>query len=111
MIICPKQHLNNIWSSIPKNVSSALSGMRRFSAAENPSKMMKNTFYFTSKALFVLKIFKFLSWLFGYVSKRLDEKGMINFKIYDVTAWLTNNCDTYIVQDLENKSNQTTKFG
>ena len=29
-------------------------------------------FYFTSKALYVLKIFKFLSWLFGYVSKRLD---------------------------------------
>ena len=28
---------------------------------ENPLKMMKNAFYFTLKALFVLKIFKFLS--------------------------------------------------
>ena len=31
--------------------------------------MMKNAFYFTVKALFVLKIFKFLSWLFGHVEK------------------------------------------
>ena len=36
-------------------------GLRQFLAAENPLKMMKNTFYFTSKALFVLKMFKFLS--------------------------------------------------
>ena len=35
-------------------------------------KMMKNAFYFTLKALFVLKIFKFLSWLFGHVAKQLD---------------------------------------
>ena len=35
----------------------------------SPSKMMKNTFYFILKALFVLKIFKFLSWLFGHVEK------------------------------------------
>ena len=38
---------------------------------ENPLKMMKNA-YFTLKALFVLKIFKFLSWLFGHVGKQLD---------------------------------------
>ena len=50
----------------------ALSGLRQFLAAESSLKMMKNTSYFTSKALFVLKIFKFLSWLFGHVSKRLD---------------------------------------
>ena len=39
----------------------ALSGLRQFLAAESSLKMMKNAFYFTSKALFVLKIFKFLS--------------------------------------------------
>ena len=32
-------------------------------ADENPLKMMKNAFYFTLKALFVHKIFKFLSGL------------------------------------------------
>ena len=36
---------------------------------ESPLKMLKNAFYFTLKALFVLKIFKFLSWLFGHVEK------------------------------------------
>ena len=39
----------------------ALSGLRQFLAIETALKMMKNAFYFTSKALFVLKIFSFLS--------------------------------------------------
>ena len=46
--------------------------------------MMKNAFYFKSKALFDLDIFKFLSCLFGYTEKRLDKKAMVIFKIYDV---------------------------
>ena len=42
---------------------------------ENPLKMMKNDFYFTLKALFVLKIFKFFSLLFDHVEKtaRLEK--------------------------------------
>ena len=36
---------------------------------ESPLKIMKNVFYFILKALFVLKIIKFLSWLFGHVGK------------------------------------------
>ena len=43
--------------------------------------MMENAFYFTSKAIFVLKIFKFLSCLFGLIEKtarleRLISKSM-----------------------------------
>ena len=34
---------------------------------DSPSKMMKNAFYFILKAVFVLKIFKLLSWFFGHV--------------------------------------------
>ena len=49
-----------------------LSGLRQFLASESPLKLMKNAFYFTSKFIFVLKIVKFLSGLFGHVSKRLD---------------------------------------
>ena len=75
-----------------------VSGLRQFLETEIPLKMIKNAFYFLSKALFVLKIFKFLSWLFGHVWKRLDKKNKINFKSYDVTAWLTNNCNTHIAQ-------------
>ena len=37
----------------------ALLGLRQFLAIENPLKRIKNAFYFTTKALFVLKIFKF----------------------------------------------------
>ena len=36
---------------------------------ESPLKMMKNAFYFILKALFILKIFKFLSWLVGHVEE------------------------------------------
>ena len=36
---------------------------------ESPLKLVKNAFYFISKALFVLEIFKFLSWPFGHVEK------------------------------------------
>ena len=57
---------------------------RQFLAAESSLKMMKNAFYFTWKPLFVLKIFKFLSWLFGLVAKGLDKKDKVNFKVYDV---------------------------
>ena len=55
-----------LWNSLKtehKNkVSPALKAhsKRLFLATENPLKMMKNA-YFTLKALFVLKIFKFLS--------------------------------------------------
>ena len=37
--------------------------------------MMKNAFYFTLKALFFLKIFKFLSLLFGQVEKTAWLEG------------------------------------
>ena len=36
-----------------------LSGVGQFLTTESPFRMMKNAFYFTSKTLFVLKIFEF----------------------------------------------------
>ena len=50
----------------------AFSGLSQFLAIESPLNIIKNTFYFTSKALFVLKIFKFLPWFCGHVVKWLD---------------------------------------
>ena len=49
----------------------------------------------------ILKIFKFFSWLFGHVAKRLDEKDKIDFKFYDDTAWLASNRNKHIVQYFE----------
>ena len=79
----------------------ALLGLRQFLTIESPLKMVKNVFYFTLKALFALKIFKFLSCEFGHIAKRLDKKDKVNFKFYDISAWLTNNCNTHIAQYLE----------
>ena len=48
--------------------------------------MIKKYFLFHLKALFFLKTFKFFSWLFSHVAKRLDKKDKINFRFYDVAA-------------------------
>ena len=79
----------------------ALSGLRQFLAIESPLKIKKNAFYFTLKACPVLKIFRLLSLLFCHVEKQLDQKEKVNFKIYDVAAWLTNNFYTNIAQYLK----------
>ena len=50
----------------------ALSGPTQFLITGSPLKIMKNAFYFTINALFLLKILTFLSLLFGHVEKRLD---------------------------------------
>ena len=54
--------------------------------------MMRNALYFILKALFILKIFKFLSY----------KKDKIDFEIYDVTALLTINFNRHIAQYLTN---------
>ena len=49
--------------------------------------------------------------IFGRVEKRLDQKDIVNFKFYDVIAWLT----TIVIHILpiisRSKGNQTMKFG
>ena len=76
------------------NVESPPSGLTQFLTTVGPLKMLKNASYFMWKALFVLKIFTFFSWIFGYSGKQLDKKAKINFKIYDVTDWGTNKYNT-----------------
>ena len=88
-----KRNINRV-----PNFKSTLSGLRQFLAIKNSLKWRKNVYYFTSKALFVLKIFNFLSWLFGHVKKQLDK---VNLTFYDIPAWLANNCNTCIAQYLE----------
>ena len=45
---------------------------------------------------------------FHHVEKRLDLKDKVNFRIDDVTAWLTNNCNTHIARS---KGNPAMRFG
>ena len=60
-------------------------------------------FYFSLKSVFVLKIFKFMSWLFGCVEKRFDWENKGNFNIFEIRTWETNNCNARIAQDLGKK--------
>ena len=50
-------------------IKGTLSGLRQFLTTESSLKIMENTFCFTSKAISVLRIFKFFSWLWS-CSKR-----------------------------------------
>ena len=59
---------------------------------------MEKAFHVTLKAFFVLKIFKSLSLLFGLLEKRFDLKEKVNFKMYEVTTWETNNCNKLTAQ-------------
>ena len=57
------------------------------------------------------RYFNFLSWLFGHVAKQFDQKHKVNFKFWDITVWLRNNCNTHITQYREKQSKRTIKFG
>ena len=51
---------------------------------------MKNGFYFTLKALFVLKIFKISYWPSSQVEKKAhDRKHIINFKVHDAKSFIS----------------------
>ena len=84
----------------PLLVKGTFSDLRQLLGTKSTLKMMKNAFYFTSKAPFLFKK-STLSRLFGHVAKWLDKNDKVNFKFYDVTTWLTNNCNTHIVQYLK----------
>ena len=44
---------------------------------------------------------------FGHLGKWLNKKAKVDFKIYDVFCWETNNCNTHVSRS---KGNQTMKF-
>ena len=71
---------------------------------------MKNPFYSTLKTLFVLKIFKFLSWLWSCRKTAWLER-QVNFKIYGVATCLKNICNTHIANISRSKGNQAIRFG
>ena len=45
------------------------------------------------------------------LEKNLDQKDQVNFKIRDVTTWLTKNYNTHIAHISWSKDNQTMKLG
>ena len=86
-----------------KYFEDAFSGLRQFLTTERHLKLIKNAFYFTSEALFVLN---FLSFLVGLIRRtRLVSKFMTSQP----------GSQTIVTHKLLNssrgKSNQTIKFG
>ena len=73
------------------------------------------TFTKILRASFFTKLFSFWSYsnfyfnFFREVGKRLDNKAMVDFKIYDVTGWETNNWNSHIAYYLKKKCSQTIK--
>ena len=78
------------YETIFTNLKGALLHLTQLLPIGSPLKTMKNA-YFTSKAVLNFKIFKFLSWLFGHLAKRLEQKDKLNI--------------------LRSKGNQTIKLG
>ena len=89
----------------------ALSGLRQLLATEGPLKMMKNASYFTLKALFILKIFKFcpnflVIWQNGLIRKISLVSKFVSSQPGLQTIWL------HIFTNISrSKSNQELKFG
>ena len=70
---------------------------------------MKNVFYFILKALFVLKMLNFLSWLFGHVEKRTWLERLISKFMTSQPGYHTIAID--ILHNIsQSKDNQAMKF-
>ena len=82
VLIFPIVYFKKMYFKLNK-FKGALSSLRQILVTEN-LKMKKNAFYFILKGFYVLKIFTFLSWVFGHVKsdlirkKRLISKFMIS---------------------------------
>ena len=89
----------------------AFSDLRQFLAIKSPLKMMKNAFYLTLKALFVLKIFKFLSSIFGHVDNDLIRK-IKSISKFKTSQLRKQTIPIHILANISrNKDNQTMRFG
>ena len=85
-----------------RNMKGALSGLRQFLATESPfSYKIMISFISPQKLFSFSRYWRFcLDFLYIY-PKDFIKKIKVNFRFYDVTAWLRNNCNTHIAQYFE----------
>ena len=110
-IFFSKQDLILCLSSVLKSDSCVPKKVCFICFNNSPLKVMKNAFYFILKPLFVLKTFKFLSWLIWSCGKTAWKEAKVAFKIYDVTTWEISIYNTHAVNISKSKGNQTMQFG
>ena len=84
------------------------SGLKQYLATE---RIGEKLFLFQLKSSFCSQDFQIFVLTFCWCRKTawLGRQG--NFKIYDVTTWETNNCNTHIVIISRHKGHKTMKFG
>ena len=93
-----------ICMAVPITSDSHLPKNRVIWFIESPLNMIKNAFYFTLKALFFLKILKFLSWLFARV--KIGKIGLISKLMTPQTCQQTIVIDIFLIIS-RSKGNQT----
>ena len=101
---------SDFFHTFTQSIKGALSGLRQFLATESPLKLMKIAFLFHLKSSFALKILKFLSWLFGHVSGRLDQKDKVNCKFLTSQPGQETIVIHMLPNILRSKGNQTMTF-
>ena len=72
--------------------------------------MMEKAFYFNLKALFVFKIFRFLSSLFGHVEKQLYQEDKANLKFMTSKPGKQTMAIHILLNISRSESNQPMKF-
>ena len=90
----------------------SISGLKQFLTIENPLKIMKNIFNFMLITFFVLEIFTFLSWLFGYVERQLGKSNLLLTSNFMTSKTGQQIITIQIVPNFwRSKGNQAMKFG
>ena len=77
-----------------------------------PFKMMKNDFCFILRVLSVLKIFRFLSWLFGHIQKTTFSRKIMLISKFVTSRPCSQTITIHILPNISlSKGNQIIKFG
>ena len=77
-------------------IKSPLSGLKQFLPIKSFWKIIEKNFSITLKALLFSRYLNVCSDFLGHVEKQLYKKAKLDFKIYNVINWETNNYNTHI---------------
>ena len=93
-----------------KYIEGALSGLKQRLETESRSNLRKNAFYFSLKVIFVLKIFKFLSWILVMYKNSLIRKIRLISKLMMSQPGKQTIATHTLLNNSRSKDNQTIKL-
>ena len=92
-----------MFESLQKQIKVGISPSKKncfISFSEDPLQMMNMLLNPSSKLFLFSRYLNFCLDFLVKQKKQLDQKDEVNFKMYDVTNWLTNNYNKHIAQNL-----------